>query len=313
MAEAPRALDEYGWREWELLSTERALAGAPGLRNGSRAVHLVQPGPVPEAAAAILDQVGAESLVALGGGRVIDSAKAIAAVRGGRVAAIPTTLSGAPMTAIHRLPAGQEGRAGVWPALVLADPGAMTSAPEEQLRATAMNALAHGAESLYTPLADGLSRGAALSGAAMIARSLDADRADRDDSELALGALLCGYAVDRAGIALHHVLGQTTVRVCGVPHAETYAALLPLTMEAMRERAPEQIAALAEAIGADPEAIGDRIAELAGGRRRLGELGADPERIDEVLDTAMARPELERMTPGEVKRDDLRRILEAAW
>jgi alcohol dehydrogenase class IV len=312
VSEAPKALAEYGWDGFELLSTERALAGAPGLRDAARAAHLVQPGPVPEAAAAVLDQVESDWLVALGGGRVIDSAKAIAAVRGGRVAAVPTTLSGAPMTAIHRLPAGYQGRAGVRPALVLADPEAMTSAPEQQLRATAMNALAHGADSLYTPLADGLSRSAALRGAAMIARALDAGPAERDDSELAMGALLCAYGVDRAGIALHHVLGQTIVRVCGTPHADTYAALLPRTMEAMRERAPKRIGELAQALGTTPEAIGDRISEL-GGSRRLGEVGADPDRIDEVLDTAMARPELAHMTPGEVTREDLRRILEAAW
>ena len=67
------------------------------------------PGQVPDVSAAILDDVGSDDLVALGGGRVIDAAKAVAAVRGGRVAAIPTTLSGAEMTAIHRLPAGHEG------------------------------------------------------------------------------------------------------------------------------------------------------------------------------------------------------------
>ena len=78
-------------------------------------VHLVPAGPVPEASAAIIDDVGSERLVAFGGGRVIDSAKAIAAVRGGEVAAIPTTLSGAPMTAIHRLPEGTPPRAGSGP------------------------------------------------------------------------------------------------------------------------------------------------------------------------------------------------------
>ena len=71
----------------------------------------------------------------------------------------------------------------------------------------------------------------------------------------ALGALLCAYAVDSAGYALHHVLGQTTVRVCGTPHAETYAALLPHTMAAMLERAPMQMAELAAAVGATPEAL----------------------------------------------------------
>jgi len=86
-----------------------------------------------------------------------------------------------------------------------------------------MNALAHGAESLYTPLADETSRDAALWGAEMLAGALDQRPETRDRAALALGALVCAIAVDRAGIALHHVLGQTAVRVLGTPHAETYA------------------------------------------------------------------------------------------
>jgi maleylacetate reductase len=100
--------------------------------------------------------------------------------------------------------------------------------------------------------------------------------------------------------------------VLGTPHAETYAALLPHTMEAMRARAPEQMDALASALGTDGAGLEERIADLAG-HRRLSELGADRERIDEVVDVAMARPELEHMTPGEVSRADLVGILDAAW
>ena len=310
---APEALAEEGWSEFELLSTERALGGAPRLREAATRVHQVAPGPVPDASAAVLDQVESERLVALGGGRVIDAAKAIAAVRGGEVAAVPTTLSGAPITAIHRLPAGHEGRSGVRPALVLADPEAMTDLPEPELRATAMNALAHGADALYTPLADETSRELSQTGARLIANALDQDPEERDRSGLAEGALLTARAVDRAGIALHHVLGQTTVRVCGTPHAETYAALLPLTMEEMGRRAPEQTAALAHALGVEAGAIRRRIEELAGGRRRLSELGAERECFEATLDEAMARGELEHMTPGEVTREDLARVLEEAW
>ena len=51
---------------------------------------------MPEAAAAVRDEVGGRPLVALGGGRVVDAAKAIAGADGLAVAAIPTTLSGAP-------------------------------------------------------------------------------------------------------------------------------------------------------------------------------------------------------------------------
>jgi len=300
------------WDGFELLTTPRALSDAGGLGEAAVRTHLVPPGAVPEAAAALVDEVGGDRLVAFGGGRVIDSAKAIAAVRSAEVAAIPTTLSGAPLTAIHRMPDGRDAAAGVRPVLVIAYADAMTSAPEPQLRATAMNALAHGADSLYTPLADEASRDAGLRGAEMLAGALDETPAKRDRSALALGAILCGIAVDRAGIALHHVLGQTTVRVLGTPHAETYAALLPHTMEAMRSRAPDQIEALAWALGTHGPGLEQRIADLAG-HRRLGELGTDRDRIDEVLDAAMARPELEHMTPGKVGREDLAAILDAAW
>jgi alcohol dehydrogenase class IV len=312
IGDAPEVLADAGWDEFDLLTTRRALGEAADLDQAAEATHFVPAAQVPEAAAAVLEDVGSDRLVALGGGRVIDSAKAVAAVRGGKVAALPTTLSGAPMTAIHRLPAGHQASSAVRPSLVLADPLAMTSAPEPQLRATAMNALAHAAESLYTPLANADSRRDALRAAELIARSLDAAPASRDRSELALGALLAGSAVDRAGIALHHVLGQTLVRVLDTPHAETYAALLPETIAAMRARAPEQIEALAAALGTDPDRIGDRIRELAGDRR-LGELGADEDRIAEVVEVAAARPELFRMTPGELDRADLEAILRAAW
>ena len=305
-------LADRGWREFELISTARALADAPALGEEAARSHVVAAGRVPEVSASIVDEVDSGRLVALGGGRVIDSAKAVAAVRGAEVAAIPTTLSGAPITAIHRLPAGHDAAAGVRPSLVIAYTDTMTSAPEPQLRATAMNALAHGADSLSTPLADETSREAALRGAEMIAKALDQTPGRRNRAALATGAMLCAIAVDRAGIALHHVLGQTAVVVLGTPHAETYAALLPETMDAMRGRAPERMDALASALGTDSEHLRDRIAELAG-NRRLGELGADRSRLDEVLDVALARPELVHMTPGEVTRKDLAAILAAAW
>ncbi|MDP9188595.1 MAG: iron-containing alcohol dehydrogenase, partial [Actinomycetota bacterium] len=167
--------------------------------------------------------------------------------------------------------------------------------------------------SLYTPIADGLSRKAGLRGAKLIANSLDSGRRHRDRGELALGALLSGQAIDAAGLSMHHVLSQTTVRVCGTPHAETNAAILPVVMEEMRGRAPEQIEALADALGTQPANLRGRIEALGGGRRGLAELGAERACFEQVLDAAMARPELAQMTPGEVGRGDLARVLDRAW
>lgn len=310
---APELLLQHGWERYEMLTTPRALAGAPlALAERAVAVHEISAGLVDELAAASLQEVTTPSLVAFGGGRVIDTAKAIAAVRGGRVAALPTTLSGAEMTAIHRLPKDHSAPHKVRPALVVADPIAMTGLPERRLRASAMNALAHGADSLYTPLANPMSTLAALRGARLIADALDGPLDDDGRAELALGALLTGYAIDSALFALHHVICQTLVRVMDIPHAETNAAILPRAMETMRERAPRELSALARALGTTREEIGARIDELGGGRQGLEALGADRARVAVALDRILAREEL-RDTPDPPDREALTRLIEAAW
>jgi maleylacetate reductase len=289
-AGAAGRLAKLGWDEFDLLTTVRADPGiAPA--------HIVAGGGVPELAASLLPTVVRPRLVAWGGGRVIDTAKAIVSARGGEVCAVPTTLSGAEMTSLHRKIAGHEGGPSVRPVLVLADPGLMCSLPEPMLRASAMNALAHGAEALYGPRANPVATLAALRGVQLLA-----------SGDRALGALLYAYAVDSAGYALHHVLGQTTVRVCRTPHAETYAALLPHTMAAMLERAPEQMAELSATIGATPGTLARRLDELGGGTRLNLDLGQ--RRL--VVERALARTELAD-TPGPpVTAAELEALLEAA-
>jgi maleylacetate reductase len=315
LAETPQLLAGGIWERFELLTTPRALGAAPlELAERASAVHEVPRGPVPDAAAALIDSVHNPTLVALGGGRVIDTAKAIAAVRGGRVCAVPTTLSGAEMTAIHRLPAGHEHEARhlVRPALVIADPTVMTTLDDLTLRASAMNSLAHGAEALYTPLANPVATLVALRGAELLAAALERPEEERDRAELALGSLLCAHALDSAGYALHHVVCQTLVWVLSTPHAETNATILPLTMEAMRSRAPAAIESLAGALGADAAGIRERIEALGGGPRRLGDLGAERGRLRRALDAILSRAELQN-TPHPPGREELERLLEAAW
>lgn len=314
VAQAPQLLRESGFAEFELLTTPRALPGAPELEAAAKAVHAVPSGQVPEAAAALLARARAPQLVALGGGRVIDTAKAVAAVSGARVAAIPTTLSGAEMTGIHRLPAGAEQhvRAMVRPELAIADPEAMTGLAEGALRASAMNSLAHGADSLYTPFANPVSQLTALRGAELLAASLDEPREERNRAALAQGSLLCAYAIDSAAFGMHHVICQTLVRVCGTPHAETNATILPRVMAFMVPRAPDHLASLAESLGTDPENIEPRILQLGGDPSGLGELGADRSKLNEALDSMLLRPEL-AFTPEPPTREDLAQLIEAAW
>ncbi len=324
VAWAVEVLREQGVEEFELLSTERALANAEGLSGAAHGVHLVGSGQVPAAAAPLLDAlsppyllsegVRVRPLVALGGGRVIDSAKAVAAVSGADVVAIPTTLSGAPMTAIHRLPAGSEDRARglVRPSLVIADPEAMTGQEEPEMRASAMNALAHGADTLYVPGSNPVSEMTALRGAELIAEALDEEREGRDRAALALGALLCGYAIDSAGFALHHLICQTLVRICGTPHAETNDAILPHSVAFLAERAREPYERLAGALGTKRGELQGRVEEL-GQSRPLGEVGGDESKLDEALKAMLQRPELSRVPGAPVTREDLGELVRAAW
>jgi alcohol dehydrogenase class IV len=314
VAQAPQLLLEHGFSPFELLSTPRALATASELAEAATAVHEVAAGQVPGLAAGLLKRVDSQALVALGGGRTIDVAKAIASVSGAAVAAIPTTMSGAEMTGIHRLPDGAESHVAsmVRPSLVIADPVAMTSQPEADLRASSMNALAHGADSLYTSFTNPVSEMTALRGAELIASSLDQGRAERNPSPLALGSLLCGYAVDSGAFGLHHVICQTLVRICGSPHAETNAVILPRTLALLVARAPDRLADLAAAIETDPEDIEARALQLGGNPAGLGAIGADRSKLDQALDSMIVRPEL-AFTPDSPSREELAELIDRAW
>jgi alcohol dehydrogenase class IV len=313
-ADAPALLRDRGFDGYALLTTERAQACAPALADGASTVVHVPAGPVPEAAAAVRGEVGGRPLVALGGGRVIDVAKAIAGADGGEVAALPTTLSGAELTRFHRMPAGVDQWRMVRPSLIVADPALMASQPMPQLAGSAMNALAHAIEALYTPLANPVAEIAGLEAARLIAEGLG--QADPDRERLALGGVLAGWATGSAGYAFIHVLCQTTVRVAGTPHASTYAVMLPHGLRLLEPRVPDLLARVAEALGAGeptPELAAARAAHLGAQAHvtRLAALGVEEHHIAEIADQASQRAELAN-TPDPPDRDELEQLLRAA-
>jgi alcohol dehydrogenase class IV len=287
VSEAPRLLSGRGFGEYTLLTTERAADQAAPLAAGAAAVLHVPHGPVPEAAAAVRADVGGRPLVALGGGRVIDAAKALGGADGLPVAAIPTTLSGAPMTPFHRMPAGVEQWNLVRPLLVIADPLVMASQPMPDLAASAMNAMAHAVEAVYGPNGSPVTRMAALRAVDLFESALDGADPMRED--LALAAVLAGYAVGSAGFAVHHAVCQTTVRVLGTPHAQTNAVMLPHSVAFVAARAPDALH------GIDPERVAAAAARA--GVTTLGELGVREGQIASVAEAAARHPAMGK-TPG---------------
>jgi maleylacetate reductase len=236
---------------------------------------------------------------------VIDTAKAIGGVTGLPVAAVPTTLSGAELTPFHRTPVGVEGAHMVRPSLVVADPLLMASQPATERAASAMNALAHGMEALYTPLANPVAERAALRGAELIAAE-----------ELALGALLCGWASGMTGFAVHHATCQLLVRTAGSPHAQTNAVMLPHFARMMAGRVPGVMGELAAALGdpqGDPEAAAGRVAKLSArsGHTRLRTLGVRDPQLPPVAAAAMEHPALGN-TPDPPDEDELLALLRDA-
>ena len=300
---------------YALLTTPRALMHDPGtLRDRAAAVHDVQPGRVDEIAALLRGQVGAQLLVALGGGRVIDVAKALAAADPPRrVAAIPTTLSGAQMTAIHRHAEGVDATtARVRPALVIDDPSLSASQPLEELAASACNALGHAVEGPLTPLSSPVPAMAAVEAARLLVAGFQgAPGAQPDHDALALGALLAGYAIGSTGYGLHHVLSQTLVRFAGVSHGSSNAIMLPHSIPALARRVPEPIARLADALGEDPAAAAARLGALTGAAR-LRELGVSEGELERCAEEAAGRPEL-HLTPPAAELGELRELYAAAY
>jgi maleylacetate reductase len=195
---------------------------------------------------------------------------------------------------------------------VVADPELMVTQPPPMLAASAMNALGHAMEALYTPLANPMAEMAALRAAGLIADGLPGHKR----SELALAALLAGYASASAGIAVHHAVCQTVVRIAGTPHAQTNAVMLPHFAALMAGRAPGAMGALTEALGdhgGTPDAAAAAIARLAArsGHVRLSTLGVEEAQLPAVVETVLQHPALAN-TPDPPGADELMALLERA-
>jgi alcohol dehydrogenase class IV len=305
------AVDLLGGPGYALLTTERALEMAPHVGLAAASVHMVGYGLVEDVAGDLREEVAGDRFVALGGGRVVDVAKALAAAGRVRAMAIPTTLSGAEMTRGHRHARGVDPAAPrVRPSVVVNDPRLSASQPVDALAGSALNALGHAAEALCEPHGNPVVGLVAAESARLIAAAFP-ERGEPDREALALGALLGGYALDAAALGLHHVLAQTLVREAGIGHGPANAVMLPHTLGALAWRFPQQFEELTAALGEEPAAVAARICALTGATR-LGELGVAAEALPGCADVAAARDELEH-TPPRAGRAEILALYEHAY
>jgi alcohol dehydrogenase class IV len=139
-----------------------------------------------------------------------------------------------------------------------------------------------------------------------VAYAGDGPEEDVHRDQLALAALLSGYAIDAAHYGLHHVMSQTLVRVGGAGHGAANAALLPHTIGALERRRPGYV---------DPDEslrkLALTLARLAGADG-IRNLGVDRAKLADCARAAAQRAELQ-FTPPPADEAELLALYEAAW
>jgi maleylacetate reductase len=267
--------------------------------------------------------LGADLLVAIGGGSTIGLAKAVALETGVPVLAVPTTYSGSEMTPVYGIK-DREKRTGsdarVLPRTVVYDPALTLDLPARVTAASGFNALAHCVEALYAPGANPVTSLLAEEGLrtlfAVLPSCVTAPHALPARADALYGAHLAGAALAVAGIALHHRLCHILGGDYGLVHADVHAVLLPHVVAFNAPAAPEAMARVSGAVGAgdDPAAAAPALHALAvriGAPTSLAHIGMPAG----GLDAAAERAAREAMAgnPRTASGRDLRRLLGDAF
>jgi maleylacetate reductase len=264
-------------------------------------------------------ELGADGLVALGGGSATGLAKAIALASGLPIVAVPTTYAGSEMTPVYGITEGGVKRTGrdevVRPRTVIYDPELSRRLPVAVSAASAMNALAHCVDALWGPDANPVTEAIGREGARALREGLVGVLHCFDDldarGELLFGAALAGSAFAVAGGALHHKVCHVLGGAFGLPHAETHAAVLPHAAAHNASVALPGQRRLAEALAIDnlPSGLFDIAAE-SGVPTSLGALGLAESQLTKAAELLL---EQAPPNPVPVTPDSVHRLLQGAW
>jgi alcohol dehydrogenase class IV len=274
-------------------------AGRLGGSIADRWQEVVQHVPVElaERARAAVTAAGADGVVCLGGGSSTGLAKAIALTHRLPILAVPTTYAGSEMTTIYGLTGGRHKQTGtsadVLPRTVIYDPELTVGLPANVTGASAFNALAHSVESLYATGHNPVTSALALEAVRAISRSLPAVMAEPDDvdgrSDLLYGAYLSGIALGTTSAGLHHKLCHVLGGTFNLVHADAHAAVLPHAVAFNAPALPDEMARLADALGAaggDPAAALWDLAVDSRVTTRLADLGLSADDLPEAAERA---------------------------
>lgn len=243
--------------------------------------------------------------LAVGGGSIIDAAKAIGmmATNGGLAEeyqmsgravtklppffiAVPTTAgTGAEATKVSVVKNNYNGlKKSMYHTTMIADvaildPTVTVGMPKQLTAATGMDALSHAIESYVSLNATPISEMNGLQAIRLIKRSLERACELPEDlsarADMLLGSYFGGCAIS-AGIGIAHIMAQPIGAMYHIPHGDACSIFLPLAMEFNLDNATKKYADIAEALGVAVHGDSDRdnalkaIAEVKRIRERIG-------------------------------------------
>ncbi len=277
------------------------------------------PGDSVRAAVMRATQLGADCLVAIGGGSTIGLAKAIAFEKRLPILAVPTTYSGSEVTPIWGYTENGIKHvardAHTQPRTVIYDPLLTLNLPPGVSGPSGVNAIAHCVEALYSETANPLVSQMAEEGIRALGRSLPIVVREPGNvdarSDALFGAWLGGCVLAAVGMALHHKLCHVLGGAFNLPHAETHTVVLPHATAYNSAAAPEAMNRIARALGTSDAAQGLFDLNVAiGARVSLKDLGMPESGIDHAVSLAIRAP---YYNPAPVTADGIRRLLTNAW
>jgi alcohol dehydrogenase class IV len=259
-----------------ILEGLRAASMAPSVHEG------VPAEPDIEALQACMDAAeGTDSVIAIGGGSVLDVAKGAAALAGtgfgareyfagrpvphaGRpLLALPTTAgTGSEVTWVCVLvDKGSRRKAsirgpGMMPAVALVDPQLTVSCPPSVTAYSGMDAFVQAVESFTSSGANPMTDALSLEAVKLTARWLETAVREPEHQEaregMALGSMMAGIALNTSRLGLVHGLAHPIGAVTGAAHGLLCGVLMPPVMRFNREAAGAKYARLAEELALVP-------------------------------------------------------------
>lgn len=269
----------------------------------------------------LIESIGADSIIAIGGGSAIGLAKAIALKTSLPIIAIPTTYAGSEMTPIWGMTENGRKKTGkdrvVKPQTVIYDPVLTSTLPLSIAAKSGMNAIAHCVEALYSENANPITSLMAEEGIRALREGLPQVLENPEDlkihANVLYGAWLGGTVLGSVGMALHHKLCHILGGSFNLPHAETHSVILPFAVWYNYSHAPEAMERLAKAFGTHPEHAAGTLFDLGLSLRipmSLAEIGLKEENLDQVAEQAVQNP---YYNPRPVDKKILRQLLQYAY